>query len=165
MLFRFLVWDWINHLVRTWYVYGPSVLGGHEGLSLLDICSRHLGVSSSILFSEAGREICAEQLENKITGLTTMCVTFLLALVVTYIPSILIYTKNLILDQGKSGPKKALEKNAGVKSIAKILYICQNKRSNVEKAVWSVLENGDKRLKERVLDEYRLMCNQQYIES
>ena len=164
MIFQLLLWDWIYQLVRAWYIYGPAVLGGHEGLSLLDICSRNLGISSTVLLSEAGREICAEQLENKLTGITTMCVTFLLAVVVTYIPSMLVYIKNLLLDQGRTGSKKALEKNVGVKSLAKILYICKDRRKNVERAVWGVVENGNKHLKDRVLDEYRMMCDQQYIE-
>ena len=94
-----------------------------------------------------------------------MCVTFLLAIIVTYIPSMLICAKNLIVEQGKVGPKKALEKNVGVKSLAKILYICKNKRSNVEKTVWTVVDSGNRQLKERVLDEFRLLCDQRCIES
>ena len=94
-----------------------------------------------------------------------MCVTFLLAILATYIPSILVQMKNVVMDKKVEGPKKNLEKNIGVKSLAKVLYVCKNRRNNVERAVWSVIENGNKQLKDRVFDEYALISNQQYLEN
>jgi len=58
-------------LVRYWYLNGPSYLLGNEGMPLLDICSRRLGVSSIVLSASNGAEICENSINNHLTGYAT----------------------------------------------------------------------------------------------
>lgn len=58
-------------LVRYWYLNGPAYLLGNEGMPLLDICSRRLGVSSLVLAAVNAEEICENAINNHLTGYTT----------------------------------------------------------------------------------------------
>ena len=56
-------------------------------------------------------------------------------------------------------------KNVGVKALAKILYATKNKRSNAEKIVWTIVEDGNRSLKDRVLSEYHMINGQSMLEN
>jgi len=72
-------------LLNYYYLNAPLLLGGNEGLPKLDICVKHLGVSSYSAIN--AKDLCEEAYENKLNAWTTVAcyvviITFFYVLVI-----------------------------------------------------------------------------------
>jgi len=84
-----VIFQFIYGLIKKYYLYAPRWLGGNENLPLIDICVNELKISSSVLLTDAGHEICQEKIDNVLTGYTTIFITALIVYCITCIPSLL----------------------------------------------------------------------------
>ena len=83
MDFNSIIFDYINRKVLFFYLNGPTSLYGHQGMPLLDICSKELNIPSYLLSGENGLEICNTNIHNKVYSYTT-AIIFLLSFWLIY---------------------------------------------------------------------------------
>ena len=56
----------VNYFVRGFYLHGPTLLGGHEGQSTIDICAGIMGTTASFLDTREGHVVCESRVEGRI---------------------------------------------------------------------------------------------------
>jgi hypothetical protein len=84
-------------------------------------------------------------------------VTVLIVLGLVYSPYLLHMVTSMFFSSSPQ-KKKTLEKNIGIKSIAKILHISIAKKTKSEKEIWDLISSTNcARLRERVFEELDLL--------
>jgi hypothetical protein len=63
--------DFINSFVYFYYLYAPKMLGGHQGMPLLDICASELRIPSHHLVGDTGTSICDTSINTTVQSYTT----------------------------------------------------------------------------------------------
>ena len=66
-----IIFNFVNKKVLFFYLNGPTALYGHQGMPLLDICSKELNIPSYLLSGDNGLEICNTNIQNKVYSYTT----------------------------------------------------------------------------------------------